>query len=69
VRRRRRRGLERRCERQGDGAGQEVQPALAAGIDRIAEHRAAEAHAMDPDLVRAAGLGMQLQPGKPCMAS
>ena len=50
-------GGEDGVERQGDGAGEEVQPALAVAVDWVAEDGAAEGLAVDADLVGAAGFG------------
>ncbi len=46
VRRRRRHRVERRVERQMDGAGQQAEWAGAAAIDRVAEDRVADQGAM-----------------------
>jgi hypothetical protein len=61
----RRRGrFQRGFEWQRNRPRQQVQPPLAPAVNRVAEHGAAELGAVNPDLVRAAGLGVQFEPGQ-----
>src|SRR5262245_44638751 len=68
VRRRRRRHLDRRAifvERDRHGAREQMErPAAWPAVERIVQDGAAESGAVDADLVRAAGLRAQLEPGE-----
>ena len=55
---------DRGVEREGYGAGEEVQPALPCPVDGVAEDGAAEGPAVDADLVGAAGSGAKGEPGE-----